>query len=385
MLLHQLDTRNREESIDSEVLVDEPIFELVTEWRARTSAGADDETTPSASSLIRLSHTKHIKLYSTAIINALQTVVKYYPSQDLSGSPVTIQYPFAILAHHYDELAAFRRACEAMKPSEMCEREVHASSHLTLLLRFLDDTIMGEVRLEQERNRNGTRTWDMMWVGFKPGSTRLERFLNHKDYQARIVESVTGGTFENPPSPWIVQTWSLDFDGDYVGRVSNSFQHNKFDGEELLENVWIWSSAGEFLDAVENEELAEEVKKQIDYGKIWWNLLHKACKNYRGKSRDYPHNEVSEWERNESLLFSVPPSVHPHVLLNQDTILRRNKTPLTPSLCYYFRWTGLLWSTWKAPTVRRRASSRTPTAVTLSPTVFAACVESATKSGTKRC
>ena len=338
-ILSRWDTRHREESIGSKGPVDEPIFELVTEWKARMSAGDEDESFTSSPDLIPLSHTKRLNLYSTAIINALQTVVKYYPSQDLSGSPVTVNYPYAVLVHHYDELATFKAACEAMQPSEMCEREVHASSHLKLLLRFLDETIMEEVRLEQKRNKNGSHTWDMMWVGYKPGSTRLDR-MNRTNSMGVVVQSVSGGAFADPPSPWFVEAWSLDFDDGLIGRVSNSFTQPKFDGEKFWDDQCMWSSTKEFLNAVENEEL-EEVKNQIEYGKAWSNLLHKACKDYKGKSLEYPHNEVSECERNTYLIFPVPFLLHTQRLLKQDTMPSRNRMPLTPSLRYYFRWTGL--------------------------------------------
>ena len=305
------------------MLVDEPTFELVTEWKARASAGDSNEipkATPNpASSMIPLSHTKRVNLYSAAIINALQTVVKYYPTQELSGSPVTVNYPFAVLAHHYDELVAFKTACEALHPDEMCEREVHAGSHLKLLLRFLDESIMEEFRLEQNRNKNGSFTWDMMWASFKPGSTRLDRIINQADFRGSIVHSVTGGTFDNPSTPWIVKTWSLDFEHGLVGKVINNYRFEKFDGEDYSEQVRSWSSMEEFWNAMKDGKMAERVMKKIEYGKIWWKLLRKTCRNYKGKSHEYPHNEVGQWERSTYLSF--------HTLLHFALISCRVKVP----------------------------------------------------------
>lgn len=45
-----------------------------------------------------------IRIYSRSIINALQSVVNYYPGQDLVSMPVDIRWPYAILIHHWDEL-----------------------------------------------------------------------------------------------------------------------------------------------------------------------------------------------------------------------------------------------------------------------------------------
>jgi hypothetical protein len=63
----------------------QPIFELVTSFRARLI----DETEKQGQVNLKLSTQSKplytLKIYSIAIINALQAVVRYYPGQDLSG------------------------------------------------------------------------------------------------------------------------------------------------------------------------------------------------------------------------------------------------------------------------------------------------------------
>ena len=169
-LFSELYAQNQKESLEQEesrdhhhVVMDEPIFELMTVYQARRSAGST--LGESSVSFLTMSHTTHLTIYSPAIINALQSVVKYYPSQDLTGNPLTINYPYAVLAHHYDELDAFREACATKAPDEMCAREEHASEHLALLIKFLDDSVMTDVRLEMERNKEGIMTWEHSWVG----------------------------------------------------------------------------------------------------------------------------------------------------------------------------------------------------------------------------
>lgn len=290
-LLCEVDARNQEESLDNHPDLDEPIFELVTIYQSRRSVvSAENED---STSILTLSSTKYLKLYSPAIINALQSVVKYYPSQDLSGNPIIVNYPYAVLAHHYDELDAFRQDCSTKAPSEMCAREQHASEHLAQLLKFLDNNIMEDVRREIERNKKGTKTWELLWVGYKPGSTRVERFDGEGDHNASVVHSVSGGIFESPPIEWHVQTWALDYNGVQVGMRSKSFMERKFDGEKIDEEEHIYPSTGEFLKALEAGTLTEEATKKIEYGKMWWNLLKMQCKHYKGRSQEYPHNEVS--------------------------------------------------------------------------------------------
>ena len=75
-------------------------------------------------------------------------MVQYYPSQDLFSNPLVVKWPYPILVHHYDELAAFRDSCAARDPTELCVREADAPEHIDLLLNFLDDNIMTAVRME---------------------------------------------------------------------------------------------------------------------------------------------------------------------------------------------------------------------------------------------
>ncbi|MBE3044708.1 hypothetical protein IMZ48_19530 [Candidatus Bathyarchaeota archaeon] len=296
-LISELYAQNQKESLEQEesrdhhhVVMDEPIFELMTIYQARRSVGSTRGE--SSVSFLTMSHTMHLTIYSPAIINALQSVVKYYPSQDLSGNPLTINYPYAVLAHHYDELDAFRETCATKAPDKMCAREEHASEHLALLIKFLDNSIMKDVRLEMERNKEGIMTWEYAWVGYKPGATRVQRFRGDKDYNASVVHSVSGGIFDSPPTVWNVKTWSLQFDGSLVGTKTQVFEQGKFDGESY-ENNEVYMSTEDFLEAVETKSLSEQGFKKIEYGKAWWKLLTKQCKHYKGKTRDYPHNEVS--------------------------------------------------------------------------------------------
>jgi hypothetical protein len=132
--------------------------------------------------------------------------------------------------HHYDELTEFKDACAAKNAEDLCVREKDAQDHIALLLDFLDEHVMQEVRTEQERNKNGSRTWEHMWVYNKPGNIRIGRDVEERETRAHIMHSVEGGTFKYPQSPWIVVFWALKFDGTYVGRVQYTSFSPSFDG-----------------------------------------------------------------------------------------------------------------------------------------------------------
>ena len=274
------------EAVESE----HPTFELVTTYRIREPAMSREPSTALKSAPgVPLTPSYHLNIYSVAIINALRSVVQYYPSQDLSSNPLKVKWPYPVLVHHYDELAAFRASCAAKDQSELCVREVDAPKHIDLLLKFLDDNIMTVVRKEQERNKRNVRTWEYLWVPYKPGRTILEKPIEDHDWTAGVIHSVSGGSFVSPREEWKITYWFMAFDGKYVGRQRYSLFRGPSDGEVIMHEIF-------FDDYSASEEkiisLNEIVAKQYGYGKTWWDLLHKQCKQYKGKSQEFPYNQV---------------------------------------------------------------------------------------------
>lgn len=290
-ILSEKASRNKDDVLESDANNDEPVFELVTRYKTRESVVSTDDT--AVPPVLGLGYTKHLNLFSPAIINALQSVVEYYPSQDLTGNPVVVKYPYAVLAHHYDELKAFGQACAAKTPEDRCVREEHANAHLELLLKYLDDTIMEGVRLEQERNKRDYCTWEFYWVAYKPGATFVQMFLGHDHYNAHVIKSVEGGIFDDPPRSWKIEYWNLDFSAYRLGRVTDWGSRHRFDGEEDDGGSIIYPSPKALMDAIGNDTVPQAVKDKIEYGRIWWSLRNKQCRDYKGKSKRYPHNKVS--------------------------------------------------------------------------------------------
>lgn len=286
---------------EPEKLDDQPIFELITRYETGHSeivqtqevlrkqlAGKDVSSAP----------LYFLRIYSSAIINALRSVVQYYPSQDLSGSIVEIPWPYPVLVHHYDELRKFRAKCDDKYPNELCLREKDASAHLTHLLRFLDDNIMERVRAEQERMREGFHTFENEWIAYKPGDTVVIKNVNSK-WKAFVVSCVTGGIYQNSTDPWIVSGWSLEFDGRFLGRRSHSMTLAPFDGVNSWKGIRFFVSDRENLEGRALEEL-------ISYGEMYFGLLSRQCKHHKGRSVYHPYNEV-RWPLLFELHFCTSP------------------------------------------------------------------------------
>ncbi|KAI5926623.1 P-loop containing nucleoside triphosphate hydrolase protein [Camillea tinctor] len=269
---------------DSKDGADGPAFALVTTYRTAPSAGKEKSEALTAATFAASSPPSYaLHIYSPAIIIALQTVVQYYPSQDLTGD-IVIKWPYPILVHHYDELAKFGDESARKDEQDRCIREKGAKTDIDLLLKFLDDNIMAEVIAEKERNKNGFYTFDYAWVFLKPGLTLLTQLDDGNDKDPQVIHSVYGGVFENPRVPWEINHWNLRYDGQYLGRHMTTVVFAKFDGQDTFEDSKVVD--------LEKEDIPEDVAAQIKYGETYWKLLRKQCRHYKGKTQNFPFNEI---------------------------------------------------------------------------------------------
>ncbi|KAH6977600.1 hypothetical protein BKA56DRAFT_588492 [Ilyonectria sp. MPI-CAGE-AT-0026] len=235
-----------------------------------------------------------IRIYSTDIINALQSVVKYYPGQDLTGDSVLIPWPYPILVHHYEELEAFLSAVNKLDPEQRCSRERNVNEHLRLLLDYLDGNVMAGVREEKERNERGSYTFQWLWVSMRPGETLLQELKAHSEPHAHVIHSLEGGTFVNPSQPWKINYWQMNFDGELLGRELGNIIESKWDGELNFEGIRRFvrfpeQKEGKTLDDMEFDD---DIKRFIRRGEAYWKLLTKQCQWYSGKTVDFPYNQV---------------------------------------------------------------------------------------------
>ncbi|KAK1831670.1 hypothetical protein QBC39DRAFT_350605 [Podospora conica] len=280
---------------------DEPVFELVTTYQARPlEAGRQvDANKPGdeANRLAAATLTKpryHVNIFSGAIANALQSVVEYYPGQSLTDDPIVVYWPYPVLVHHYDELAAFRDTAVAKDPADKCVMERDAGEHIELLLQFLDTQVMEGVRAEQERHKRGLYTWEYIWLYFKPGTTVMSKIPEEdpSEISAAVVHSVEFEEFEGAAPEYSLSLWTMEYNGVYLGRRKQVFKYRKFEGE--MKKSWSLLDVSDMRRGeaeMGSLSLAPEAQRRIQYGKQFWNLLQKQCKHHRGKSREFPFNE----------------------------------------------------------------------------------------------
>ena len=126
-------------------------------------------------------------------------------------------------------------------------------------------------------------------MSYKPGRTLLEKPIEDLDWQPGVVHSISGGSFVSPHEEWVITYWSMAFDGKYVGRQTYKLFRGPQDGEFDTREIFV-----DDYSASEEEILSlnEVIAKQYWYGKMWWDLLHKQCKQYKGKSQEFSYNQV---------------------------------------------------------------------------------------------
>lgn len=280
-LLHRIDS-NTKKSNDDDTTAEGPILELITRYDAREFRPNQEGSRIGQSSASAPSYS--LRILSIAIINALQNIVEYYPGQNLSGHAVEVAWPYAILVHHYDELQDFKRKCQSKDVSELCAREKDAPEHIDHLIQFLDENIMERVIAEKNRLKKGFYTFEDTWVAYKPGRT-VGDFTNQEKWQPYVISEVRGGSFVNPPVPWTIRGWTLGFDGTYVGRCEYTIDIPRFDGESDV------TETTHFVD--DDADIGKGVlEENAAYGEMWYKLLEKQCRNHKGKSLEFPYNEV---------------------------------------------------------------------------------------------
>lgn len=280
-VLYQRVTKDIRSDDEASLVSQQTVFEIVTTIRTGQKTVGDGEVlrVPPA----RSASSVRMNILSGALIQALRKVVQYYPGQDLSSDIVKIDAPYAILVHHYKELMAYREKISPEVAEELCSREKDAYEHIGILKTFLDEHVMPAVEEEHARNERKAITFDMYWVFLKPGTMFHGTWKEDDDAFSGVIHSVSGGTFDNPSTEWVLQFWSLTYDGTFVNRTLGRSYTTKFDGEIALN-----------LRSVDIENLPDnkEVNNLIRYGKLYWSHLRKQCSYFKGKTLRFPHNDV---------------------------------------------------------------------------------------------
>lgn len=240
-----------------------------------------------------------LRIHSRAIMNALRSVVAYYPGVSLWHDEAEIREPFCIIAHHLDALKSHQASlcCATGTPActETCEKlsVPQAVEHLSMLFKHIEGIYKGRLEQEKERYKRGLCTFHMLWYLYKPGETVYVRD-DQGDLSALIIQKV-----EVDPSilydsvggraAIVVSLWHLDYNGQEVGRCSKVVRIDPFQGEKEIMTLDLFPC--KYQDNIDGGKAQADL---IKYGRRWYKYLAVDQMQYSGRLWNSENREVSE-------------------------------------------------------------------------------------------
>ena len=255
----------------------------------------------------------YITIRSKYVLDILRDIVDYPRSLPPRATKLVLQEPFCMLLHHRVELAEHRdklkqAALELASPERNVSSIAH--EHLACLIDFThqryDDALSLEMARHQETPAMCTYEW--VWLLFRPGSVVYS--WDHKILKAHIVEKHDREEREGgkdrpqdlsntddegrlrPPSQLKVFVWTIDFDGDRLGRRQITASIPAFDGEKSILSLPIFPK--EYL---KYDKSVHQTSSTEDYliqrGKLFFEMARRSYREHDGETVDVPRRTVS--------------------------------------------------------------------------------------------
>ena len=275
----------------------------------------DASKAPSTSTDVLAELGVYLTIRSKMILDTLQDLIPYYPTQSFANDDLVLQEPFCPLLHYYEELKvrrdSLRHEASQHDSLEVDDRSV-AHEHLTYVVDFVSGRYAEPLAKELALHRKSPAmcTYDWVWLLFRPGTVvyrwsygNLTAYVvesHRKDKVHEKDEKIKPPTFSTsedldrksrPPS-LSVAVWHIDFYGDCLGRRRKHIYIDSFDGEKEITSLPIFPK--EFLKhekRVDPELPTEE--SLIQRGRLFFGLTKRCYKEYDGKTAVVPKRSVS--------------------------------------------------------------------------------------------
>ncbi|KAI0544995.1 hypothetical protein F4679DRAFT_562689 [Xylaria curta] len=184
-------------------------------------------------------------------------------SQNLTGTTLIIQEPYACLFHHMADFEHFIAS----------EGDRADSDHAQILLEFLRPQYEQYYipALERSLTVYPTVMFDDLWIIMRPGSLAYTSWNGHK------IGCVLGKSVHLPPTPsrdlpeaWSIYFWFLQvhWSSDHIGCTMHNVVIDRFDGEMPLTSLAIHP-----VKFVDTEDQARTRQRFIDRGRKVYDIL----------------------------------------------------------------------------------------------------------------
>ena len=238
---------------------------------------------------------KYMTIHSKKLLNALRSVVSYYPGYSLLGDEFEVYEPYRILYHHRKDLRAYKDNQPSWH-SELYRKE--CNEHIDILLDFLDHRYGKALQDEEERWARPTPvcTFEYLWLLFKPGEICYS--TEEDEINPYITQQVMhyGGLVGNKAVKYQIETWNINYDGYQMGRCSKDVWLIPFDGEKEIKSLK-YHPADFHTESQETVEIHGGMtlyQRLVERGRRFWDLARKPAsyQEYNGESATKPSKKV---------------------------------------------------------------------------------------------
>jgi hypothetical protein len=287
---------------------DAPVLELVTTVTGTSSddsedaiaSDSEDEVKKRKSKISALEDQKItqtvLKIRSPELLNALRSVIKYYPGQSLMGDVASFEEPFRPLVHYRQELENYK----TQHPPEHSEDYIAITNHhIDILLKFIRNHFGKSLEDEEKRHKQSPPvcTFEWAWLLLKPGSTVYAQIDDQIPGcpSPYVVKSVSGGVTKHGPESYDIHMWNVDSDGFMLGRSLQNGYIIPFVGEREITSLTAYPTSF-YEDTPEQLEVNRGMtmeQRLIARGKKFWTLSKDfAYKEYEGMTLEKPYRKV---------------------------------------------------------------------------------------------
>ena len=229
-----------------------------------------------------------LRIRSQKLLNALRSVVTYYPKHILIGDTVSFEEPFQLLMHHRAELEAYK-SMNVENHDE--EYKKSSNEHIDILLQFLKDHFGNSLVEEEKRHQQDPPvcTFEYVWLFLKPGTSCFVQGDQNKYNTAYNLKAVEGGMVHGRPQSYKLSVWNVDCDGFELGRVTNTAYILPFGGEKEVKTL----TAYPVKFRQDEKDVALE-KRLIARGEKFWDMSKRySYKEHDGTTPFKPYRQVS--------------------------------------------------------------------------------------------
>lgn len=246
-----------------------------------------------------------IEIMSPAVLEALRSVVEYYPGENLVTRSIKVYWPYPMLTHHDEALEQYQKKFE--KPSctkSDCSGQ-YASEHISIIREFVHKSTGMSIAEERKRHERGFASFEMLWLLYKPGDDVLWDRFTYGEYEPWVIRTIDWVVTDGTIRSYSITLWNMNADSVYIGPCNTSHFISPFSGEREISSLRMFPF--KCLKKDKKGRSAEEVKNSlIERGKVFFKLRTKGCWDFRGHTTFFPRHSVSLIKFDDSLLLTCP-------------------------------------------------------------------------------